>query len=176
MCETVKIPKSNKVGYTELIYWQIQTLPDNIKYTLADSKYFTNNQKRMVKHNTLLGKAGLHATITDNLLMLEKDGKIDAKGVLMVAWLRYHNAVEDSDDPFTDDTVKNALDEFQRLACTASSYNTLLKKAAHVKFWKKKAHVELPRLSRADYLKGDVVKLNAKMPALWVKTLPSGGG
>jgi len=144
----VNIPLASQVTIAETPYFQIQAIPDRIKYQIA------GGEPPPLMKAFISGNAGWNSKVQHYLEVLshEKLGALDPTGTLSQAWLKYASKAEESADPRADQAMLAALDDFQRLACTKSSYNTLPTKAHKAAFWDRKSEVVLPRITQQEHV------------------------
>jgi hypothetical protein len=143
----ITIPAAAQETIAETPYYQIQIIPDRINYEIAGG-----HPPHMMKA-FISGKTGWNSKIQEYLEVLANARlkAIDATGKLSQAWLKYAAAADDSADPRSDAAMKAALEEFQRLACTGSSYKKLPPKAKSAAFWERASEVPLPRITLQEH-------------------------
>jgi len=143
----INIPVAAHETIAETPYFMVQIIPDRIKYQIAGG-----DPPTMMKA-FISGKTGWNSKIQTFLEVLGNDKlkAVEPTGTLFQAWLKYSTAADDSKDPRNDQAMMTALEDFQRLACTGSSYKKLPLKAAKAAFWDTKSEVVLPRITQQEH-------------------------
>lgn len=144
----INIPAAAQVTIAETPYFEVQIIPDRINNQIAGG-----DPPTMLKA-FIAGKTGWNSKVQDFLEVLANDrlNAIDPTGTLFQAWLKYSAHADESKDPRADQAMMTALEDFQRLACTGSSYKKLPPKAAKAAFWERKPEVVLPRITQQEHV------------------------
>jgi hypothetical protein len=144
----------SRVTTTEKPYWQIQAYPDGLKYDI----------QRSPLGGKVSGTQKYIGLIQENLQQLNEARAISEDGPLyrrFLAFSSYHYSLDDNNrvDPMLDMLYLTKLEDFQRLACTGSSFANLPGRAAKAAFWDTSLEAVLPRISLADF--------KAQFPKIW---------
>jgi hypothetical protein len=145
----INVPPYSRVTIHETPYLAVQVIPDRIKYQIAGG-----DPPTLLK-TFITGDKGYNTKVEDYLEVLANMDRpaIAADGALFKAWLKYSAHAVQSTDLAKDRAMMTALEDFQRLACTGSSYNRLPEAAAQAKYWEKTSEVELPRITEEQHRK-----------------------
>jgi hypothetical protein len=137
----VVISYANGITLTEKPYWRIQAYPDALRYDC----------QRNALHNKKTRAWQWVEATQQNLQVLIERRAVDEGGLLSLRFLSFSSyTLGQNVDPMLDMQYVAKLEDFQRLACTGSSYKKLPSRANKAEFWDTPAEAVLPRITQAD--------------------------